>query len=144
MEDFLKMLNSILEKIDIVFDKNVVKNWRHDPPLEKYIKDNYKGFPISWPTVYSMKQKGVFFSRQRPLNSLLAGCVSLPLNQIRISQNAKRERLRLGLTQPKLAEESGLSEKTIRNIENPHRSNYLDTLEKLAKGLQIDISRLLG
>ncbi|MEQ8882755.1 MAG: helix-turn-helix transcriptional regulator [Cyclobacteriaceae bacterium] len=144
MGDLLKMLDTILEDINVVFYQCVVKNWKHDPELRDFLFKNYRIHHVSLSTVLGIRREGLFFPKQRPLNSVLTGISSLPLNQIRISLNAKQERLKKGLKIVELAERSGLVEKTIRNIENPYKSNYLDSLEKVAKGLQIDISRLLG
>lgn len=53
-------------------------------------------------------------------------------------------RLEKGLTQKQLGERCGIADPTIRKYESGKLNPKLETVAKLAKGLQIDISILLG
>lgn len=61
----------------------------------------------------------------------------------RIVKNMLNRRYELGLTQLELAERCGLKEEVIEDIEFANYENLdIKTLEKIAKGLEIDISDL--
>ncbi|WLR46559.1 helix-turn-helix transcriptional regulator [Halobacillus litoralis] len=56
--------------------------------------------------------------------------------------NIRNRRKELGLTQNDLAKKVGIGRTTISRIENEFHNPYLDTLEKLAKALEIDPKNL--
>ncbi len=58
-------------------------------------------------------------------------------------KNVKTYRKKLHLTQEKLAELADLSTNYIGDIERSNRRVILDTIEKVAKGLNIEPARLL-
>ncbi len=62
----------------------------------------------------------------------------------RFGQNSRQLRLSLGLTQEGLAERSDLSVDAVRRIEWGTISPSLDTLSKLAHGLDISLSTLFS
>ena len=59
------------------------------------------------------------------------------------SDNVKYYRKLLGISQEKLAERSNLSTNYVGSIESRARRVNIDTIEKLAVGLQIEPSKLL-
>jgi len=61
-----------------------------------------------------------------------------------IKQRIKRLRLESGLTQIALSEISGVSLKTIKDLENGRSKGSVETLKSLAKGLGMDLSELTG
>lgn len=61
----------------------------------------------------------------------------------KISKKIKLERTKKGLSQEKLALEAGLSRNAIWKIETNRVSPTLDTLEKIAKALEIDFMTLI-
>lgn len=58
--------------------------------------------------------------------------------------NIKKERLKHGITQKKLAEKSGLSERTIIRLENSENTAtiYVDSALKIANALNITVEEL--
>lgn len=62
-----------------------------------------------------------------------------------ISNRIRELRAKRGLTQQKLAEVAGLDYKTIQRLEGktPRRYPNIDTLEKIARALGINVSELL-
>lgn len=59
------------------------------------------------------------------------------------SNNVKYYRKILGISQEKLAERSNLSTNYVGSIESRARRVNIDTIQKLADGLQIEPSKLL-
>lgn len=59
------------------------------------------------------------------------------------SDNVKYYRKMLGISQEKLAERSNLSTNYVGSIESRARRVNIDTIQKLAIGLQIEPSKLL-
>lgn len=59
------------------------------------------------------------------------------------SDNVKFYRKKLGISQEKLAERSNLSTNYVGSIESKKKRVNIDTIEKLAIGLQIEPSELL-
>lgn len=59
------------------------------------------------------------------------------------SDNVKYYRKMLGISQEKLAERSNLSTNYVGSIESRARRVNIDTIQKLAFGLQIEPSKLL-
>lgn len=62
----------------------------------------------------------------------------------KIGRKVKFERMKMGLTQEKLAELAGLHVSSIRAIENGTKSPTVRTLEQIAKGLGIDFVELVN
>lgn len=60
-----------------------------------------------------------------------------------LADNVKFYRSQLKISQEKLAERCNLSTNYVGSIESRARRVNIDTIEKLAKGLQIDPSELL-
>ncbi len=58
-------------------------------------------------------------------------------------KNVKSYRKKLHLTQEQLAELSDLSTNYIGDIERSNRKVTLDTIEKIAKGLNVEVAKLL-
>jgi transcriptional regulator with XRE-family HTH domain len=61
-----------------------------------------------------------------------------------IGNNLKRARLRRAMSQRNLAEASGVSQKSITDIENGKREPYPSTVRKLATALGVDPAVLVG
>ncbi|HZR34085.1 MAG TPA: helix-turn-helix transcriptional regulator [Nevskia sp.] len=57
--------------------------------------------------------------------------------------NLRRERLKLKMAQEKLAQEAGLTQTYISQLESAEFSASLDTIEKIARALDVDPSTLL-
>lgn len=64
------------------------------------------------------------------------------MSRSRLAQNLRDYRLLRKQSQRKLAEKSGIALKTIRNIEAGDHSPTYDTLERLARALEITVSML--
>jgi transcriptional regulator with XRE-family HTH domain len=60
-----------------------------------------------------------------------------------ISENVKRLRRKLGLTQEELAERIGVSFPRISDIENAKGQPRIDTIEKVAHGLGVSVMELI-
>ena len=62
-----------------------------------------------------------------------------------ISNRIRELRAKRGLTQQKLAEEADVDYKTVQRLEGktPHRHPNIDTLEKIARALEVTVSELL-
>ena len=62
-----------------------------------------------------------------------------------ISNRIRELRAKRGLTQQKLAEEAEVDYKTVQRLEGkaPSRHPNIDTLEKIAKALGVNVSELL-
>jgi len=65
------------------------------------------------------------------------------MNYARLGQRIRDERLRLNLTQAKLAEDINISDAYMGQIERGERSLTLDTLVRLVNRLQVSIDYLL-
>lgn len=63
---------------------------------------------------------------------------------VKFGENLKNTRKSIGLTQDALGETSGVSAKYIGELERAEASPSLDVIEKLAKGLKIDVLLLIG
>lgn len=61
-----------------------------------------------------------------------------------IAANLKGIRLRMNLSQRRLAQISGVSQPFIHNIESGHKSPTVRTLEKLARALGVSVAELVG
>lgn len=72
----------------------------------------------------------------------MGGMIKMTLRQI-FKDNVKFYRKQLQLSQEKLAELSDLSTNYIGDIERTNRKVTIDTIEKVAKGLNVDPSLLL-
>ena len=62
----------------------------------------------------------------------------------RLGQRIREERLKLGLTQARLAEDVDISEAYVGQIERGERSLTLDTLVRLVNRLGVTIDYMLG
>lgn len=60
------------------------------------------------------------------------------------AKNVKYYRLKIGLSQEKLAEVSGLHRTYISDIERKNRSISLDNIEKIAIALNIEVYKLFN
>ncbi len=60
------------------------------------------------------------------------------------SENIRKVRKQHGLTQDAVAERCGLSAKYIGELERAEASPSLDSIEKLARGLNVDMLLLIG
>jgi len=65
------------------------------------------------------------------------------LDYIKLGQRIRGERLKLGLTQAKLAEDADISEAYMGQIERGERNLALDTLIRLANRLGVSVDYLL-
>lgn len=65
------------------------------------------------------------------------------MDYIRLGQRLREERLKLGLTQAKLAEDVDISEAYVGQIERGERNLALDTLVRLANRLGASVDYLL-
>jgi len=65
------------------------------------------------------------------------------MDYIKLGQRIKEERLRLNLTQAKLAEDINISDAYMGQIERGERSLTLDTLVRLVNRLDVSIDYLL-
>ena len=65
------------------------------------------------------------------------------MNYVRLGQRIREERLKLNLTQSKLAEDIDISDTYIGQIERGERSLTLDTLVRLVNRLGVSIDFLL-
>lgn len=63
--------------------------------------------------------------------------------RIVLSNNVRFYREQLGISQEKLAEFSNLSTNYVESIESKTRRVNIDTIQKLAKGLNVDPFKLL-
>ena len=61
-----------------------------------------------------------------------------------LGYNASLARNQAGLTQVELAEICGVHPTEISRIENGKRNMQLESVERLAKGLEIDVAQLFG
>lgn len=66
------------------------------------------------------------------------------MDYIKLGSRIREERLKLRLTQEKLAEDIGISDSYMGQIERGERSLALDTLAKLANRLGVTIDYLLS
>lgn len=60
----------------------------------------------------------------------------------KINQKIKFERIKKGFSQERLANEAGLSRNAIWKIESGRANPTIDSLEKIAKALEIDFTEL--
>ena len=65
------------------------------------------------------------------------------MDYVRLGQRIRQERLKLGLTQAKLAEDTDISEAYMGQIERGERNLALDTLVRLANKLGVSVDYLL-
>ena len=63
---------------------------------------------------------------------------------IEIGRRIRRQRIKLGFTQERLAELAGISLSFLGHIERGTRKLSVDTLYKIAQGLQCSADELLG
>ena len=61
-----------------------------------------------------------------------------------VGENIKRLRKERGLTQKKLGELCGIAEPNIRKYENGKQNPKLETVESIAKALNVSVLSLLG
>lgn len=61
----------------------------------------------------------------------------------RLAINVRNERVRQGISQDRLAEISGLNQKTISRLESCIYATSVDTIERIAFALRIDADQLL-
>lgn len=78
----------------------------------------------------------------KKFNIITKGEINMELRKI-LADNVKFYRSQLKISQEKLAERCNLSTNYVGSIESRARRVNIDTIEKLAKGLQIDPSELL-
>ena len=65
--------------------------------------------------------------------------------RLKVGQRIKELRLKLGFTQEKLAEKTGIDYKYLQKIEGKSPPNIkLETIEKLAKAFKVNLSKLLN
>ena len=114
---------------------------KHDSELFTFINQNYSPFPLKLKKLWFDK-KGFLLRKQVPLYLMLNDDAHVPYNRVRVGFNLKSIRELKGLTQLDLADESGVSERTIRYIESGKYCHF-HTLRSLAEGLQVDVLRLL-
>lgn len=62
----------------------------------------------------------------------------------RLAQNLRRKRLARGVTQEDLAARAGITQTFLSQLEGGKRNVSLDTVERLANALEIDINDLLA
>jgi transcriptional regulator with XRE-family HTH domain len=67
-----------------------------------------------------------------------------PAFQLALGQAAKARRVQLGLTQEALANDSGLHQRWISNVENGKRNPSYASLRRLADGLSLSASELIA
>ena len=65
------------------------------------------------------------------------------MDYVRLGQRIREERLKLGLTQARLAEDTDISEAYAGQIERGERNLALDTLVRLANRLGVSVDYLL-
>ena len=70
------------------------------------------------------------------------GKMSSPTLRVRFGRRVRAIRLRQGLSLEALAEKSGLNDKFIQAVETARQSPTIDTIEKLAVGLGINLGEL--
>ena len=71
----------------------------------------------------------------------MTAAVPVPI-RVRLGLGIKAHRLRRGMTQGQLAEGVNVSEQAISNIERAYRSPSLETLEKIAGALEVEVRDL--
>lgn len=74
---------------------------------------------------------------QKPLDT------GKPSMRLRVAANIKKERMRHGVSQEKLAENAGLHRTYVSQVERGVAAISLDNVEKLARALTIDEESLL-
>jgi DNA-binding XRE family transcriptional regulator len=150
LKSMIQVLNIVLKSNSILILQSVVNSWiKYDLEFYDYFQNNYSGYWVKLPEDIFNRQ-GLYLpsqlSREESLKKALPSnnemIDDLAMNT-RIAKNVKAERERQGLTIKELAEDSDLKEKTVRNVENPDLSNYVHTLEKIAKGLDVSLFELL-
>jgi transcriptional regulator with XRE-family HTH domain len=72
------------------------------------------------------------------------GKTASPSLRIRFGRRVREIRLRRALSLEALAEKSGLNDKFIQAVETARQSPTIDTIEKLAFGLGIDLRELFS
>jgi len=81
----------------------------------------------------------------KPAGTRKAGPVpAAPTFQAALGQAVKARRQELGLTQEQLANDSGLHQRWISNIENGKRNPSYASLRRLATGLELSASELIA
>ncbi len=70
------------------------------------------------------------------------GKMSSPTLRVRFGKRVREIRLRQDLSLEALAEKSGLNDKFIQAVETARQSPTIDTIEKLAHGLDVEIGEL--
>mgnify|MGYP003207104275 FL=1 len=68
----------------------------------------------------------------------------MELNYLKLGENIKKYRKRLGYTQKKLAELINVSEQHISHIETMHTKPSLEVIVDIANALQTDVNTLLA
>jgi transcriptional regulator with XRE-family HTH domain len=68
--------------------------------------------------------------------------MSSPALPVRFGRRVREIRLRQGLSLETLAEKSGLNDKFIQAVETARQSPTIDTIEKLARGLGVELGEL--
>lgn len=150
----LDVLDIILSNFNILFYYNVLEVWReYHPWLYQLIKENYNAQEVylskdwlyrdalflpkkqcSLSRRFGIKYdetKSPFLEAQNEIaNKFSDKCV--------IGKKLRKARVRKGMTQPQLSKASGVSERTIRNIETGKKSTTLETLQLLCNELSID------
>jgi y4mF family transcriptional regulator len=74
---------------------------------------------------------------------VIFGVISIPLHRRRLGDTLRSCRKRAGLTQEKLAEKAGLSVVFISLLENGRRTVSVDSLLRIAKALNVDLTDLV-
>lgn len=73
----------------------------------------------------------------------MSGQNNLPVGRGRVARNLRDWRVRRGMSQDKLSEISGLTQAYISQIENGACNIRIDSMEKLAEVLEIDLMDLI-
>jgi len=72
------------------------------------------------------------------------GKIASPTLRVRFGKRVREIRLRHDLSLENLAEKSGLNDKFIQAVETARQSPTIDTIEKLAHGLGVELGELFS
>ncbi|MFH1979061.1 MAG: helix-turn-helix transcriptional regulator [Patescibacteria group bacterium] len=120
-----KMAFSIVDKVTFC------KKW---PTIKKRMrKDRWlKDRTIFWQTIYeriheTLKEQGIKIRRPQEIN--------IPPERLRLAQQIRDIRTKLGCTQEDIAKKLGVIQQYISKIERGHENVSVDTLERIADAL---------
>lgn len=150
----LDILDIFLSSFNILFYYNVLEIWReYHPWIFQLIKENYNAQEVylskNWiyrEALFLPKNQSALSRRYSPKNDKIKVPILEAHNELAhkfsdkrvIGKKLRKARIRKGLSQSELSDASGVSERTIRNIETGRRSTTLETLQLLCNELSID------